>query len=184
MFGPQAVLGPECAKTAFRRNACACQNYNLAHATALCWDVRITKRILFVCLGNICRSPTAEAVFTQISDGAFEVDSAGTADWHHGKPPYGPMQDAALARGIAMDHLRARPFTARDFDDFDLILGMDAQNLSDIEHLRPKGNATPVENFARFANQTEVPDPYYTRDFEGALDLIEQASKALLDQLQ
>lgn len=78
-------------------------------------------KILFVCLGNICRSPTAEAVFRSLATGA-EVDSAGTSGWHIGDPPYGPMQKAAKARGYDMSALRARLFVAEDFERFDLII--------------------------------------------------------------
>lgn len=131
----------------------------------------MSKRILCVCLGNICRSPAAEAVLR--ARGA-DVDSAGTAGWHVGKPPYGPMRDAAQARGLDMTGLAARQFEAADFTRFDLILAMDAQNLADIEALRPEGNATRVALFAG----GDVPDPYYTRDFDGALDLIEAAADA------
>ncbi len=106
----------------------------------------------------------------------FTLDSAGTGGWHVGDPPYGPMQDAAQARGIDLSALRARQFTAADFDAFDLIIAMDAQNKADIERLRPAGHATPVQCLA----DTDVPDPYYTRDFEGALDLIETAARRLL----
>jgi len=146
----------------------------------------MTNRILFVCLGNICRSPSAEAVFSTLAGAAFETDSAGTANYHIGKAPYGPMQEAASARDIQMSHLRARQFTAKDFETFDLILGMDAQNIEDMERLRPQGNQTPVRNFATYATAPHdyVPDPYYTRDFEEALDIIQDASKGLLDQLQ
>ena len=106
----------------------------------------------------------------------LELDSAGTAGWHAGDAPCGPMQDAASARDIDLRNLRARQFVAADFDRFDLIVAMDAQNRSDIEMLRPKGNVTPVRAMA----DTDVPDPYYTRDFEGALDMIESAARRLL----
>ncbi len=106
----------------------------------------------------------------------LELDSAGTAGWHAGDAPYGPMQDAARARDLDLGGLRARQFVAADFNRFDLIVAMDAQNQSDIEKLRPKGNVTPVRTLA----DTDVPDPYYTRDFDGALDMIEGAAKRLL----
>ena len=104
------------------------------------------------------------------------LDSAGTGGWHVGDAPYGPMQEAARARGIDLSDLRARQFSAADFADFDLIVAMDRQNKTDIERLRPAGNATPVRTMA----DSDVPDPYYTRDFDGALDIIETASKRLL----
>ncbi len=92
------------------------------------------------------------------------------------------MQKAASVRGIDLSDLRARLFTAQDFDEFDLIIGMDANNIADIEDLRPSGNTTPVHLLTEFAPQTgadHVPDPYYTRDFDGALDLIEAAVTGL-----
>lgn len=138
-------------------------------------------KILFVCLGNICRSPSAEGVFRGLAP-EVEADSAGTAGWHVGKPPYGPMQDAALARGYDFSDLRARQFSAADFERFDLIIGMDAENIANIEVLRPDGNTTRVHVFTDYApdsGMTEVPDPYYTRDFDGALDLIEACARGL-----
>lgn len=141
----------------------------------------MTTRILFVCLGNICRSPAAEGVFRTLAPEA-QTDSAGTSDWHVGEPPYGPMQAAAKARGYDLGDLRARQFRAGDFDDFDLIIAMDASNLDNIERLRPAGNDTPVRLFTDYAPGTgmdHVPDPYYTRDFDGVLELIEEASEGL-----
>ncbi|QAX29034.1 low molecular weight protein-tyrosine-phosphatase [Leisingera sp. NJS204] len=137
--------------------------------------------ILFVCLGNICRSPAAEGVFRALCPDV-ETDSAGTASYHAGEPPYGPMQVAAQARGLDISDLRARQFRRGDFEDFDLIIAMDASNLENIEALRPVGNETPVRLFTDYAPETgagHVPDPYYTRDFDGCLDLIEAAAKGL-----
>lgn len=138
-------------------------------------------RILFVCLGNICRSPAAEGVFRDLMPEA-ETDSAGTSDWHVGDPPYGPMQAAARARGLDISGLRARQVSSADFSRFDLILAMDARNRADLEALRPPGNRTPVRlltDFAPDSGATHVPDPYYSRDFDGALDLIETAARGL-----
>lgn len=143
-------------------------------------------RVLCVCLGNICRSPTAEAVLRAMAGDRLVVDSAGTGDWHIGKPPYGPAIEAAETGGYDLSSLRARQFHARDFEDFDLILAMDAQNFADIEDIRPPGNVTPVRLFLEFApeaSETDVPDPYFTRNFEQALGLIEQASRGLLATL-
>ena len=142
-------------------------------------------RVLFVCLGNICRSPAAEGVFRAIYPDA-QTDSAGTAGWHVGKPPYGPMQDAACSRGVDLSGLRARQFRASDFEAFDLIIVMDHANKQDVEALRPQGSHTPVKLFTDFASVSgadHVPDPYYTRDFEGALDLIENAAEGLRNHL-
>lgn len=136
-------------------------------------------RLLFVCLGNICRSPAAEGIMRARAP-ELELDSAGTGNWHVGEAPYGPMQAAAQRRGVDLSGLRARQISSADFAAFDLILAMDSQNLSDIEALRPAGDATPV---LRFAGAQDVPDPYYTRDFEGCLDLIEDSADALIRRL-
>lgn len=147
-------------------------------------------RVLFVCLGNICRSPTAEAVFAALADEAdvkVMTDSAGTGDWHVGSMPYGPAIKAAASRGYDLTKLRARQTTPSDFNDFDLIIAMDRSNQQDLEALRPSGSNTPVHLFTRYASAAgtvDVPDPYYTRDFAGALDLIEAASRGLLEDLK
>ncbi|MFT7593521.1 MAG: protein-tyrosine phosphatase [Paracoccaceae bacterium] len=138
-------------------------------------------KILFVCLGNICRSAAAEGVFRALAP-EMQTDSAGTSNWHVGEPPYGAMQQAARARGVDISGLRARQFEPVDFTSFDLILAMDAQNLQDIEALRPPNCPTPVQLFTNYAAKTganHVPDPYYTRDFDGVLDLIETAALGL-----
>jgi len=144
----------------------------------------MTTRILFVCLGNICRSPSAEAICRARIDG-IATDSAGTSGWHVGEPPYGPMIAAADARGIEMRDLRARQFVAQDFDRFDLIIGMDDSNIGNIEALRPAGNETPVRRMTDYAGtgEGEVPDPYYTRDFDGCLDLLERCAEGLAREL-
>ncbi len=145
----------------------------------------MTHRILFVCLGNICRSPAAEGVFRALCP-EMQTDSAGTSDWHVGEPPYGPMQQAARARGIDLSDLRARQVQRADFDRFDLIVVMDADNLRKVEALRPIGCDTPVRLFTDYApgsGADHVPDPYYTRDFDGALDLIDRAANGLKSAL-
>ena len=146
----------------------------------------MTSRILFVCLGNICRSPSAEGVFRAMAPGVH-ADSCGTAAWHLGKPPYGPMQAAAKMRGYDLSDLRARLIETGDFTAFDLMIAMDAQNVSDVEALRPAGNHAPVRGFAAFAPEAgmdHVPDPYYTRDFDAALRLIEEAARGLKRHLR
>ena len=150
----------------------------------------MTTRVLAVCLGNICRSPTAEGVLRDMARDAgvdVQVDSAGTGRWHIGDPPHRPAIRAAGTRGYDLGGLRARQFEIADFDRFDLILAMDRMNLDDIERLRPRGSSTPVRlmlGFARDAETDEVPDPYYTGDFDGAIDLIEAAAQGLIAQLQ
>ncbi len=149
----------------------------------------MSHRILFVCLGNICRSPSAEGVLRAKADGLgvrLEIDSAGTGDWHVGEPPYGPMQAAAKARGYDLSPLRARQVTAQDFHDFDLIIAMDDSNLSNLSRLQPAGARATVALFTDYAPHTgadHVPDPYYTRDFDGCLDLVEHCAEGLLVEL-
>lgn len=142
-------------------------------------------RILFLCLGNICRSPAAEGVFRDLARTAglsVTLDSAGTGGWHAGEPPYGPMLAAARARGHDLTALRARQITRADFSGFDLILAMDSQNLRDAQALCPKGAAARIEMF--LPDGSDVPDPYYTRDFTGCLERIEAGAQALLARLQ
>jgi protein-tyrosine phosphatase len=140
-------------------------------------------RILFVCLGNICRSPAAEGITRSMAAArglALTFDSAGTGNWHAGEPPHPPMVAAARLRGWDLSALRARQIARADFGRFDLILGMDRANLAGIERLRPAGNATPARLFLGAA---EVPDPYHDGSFDAALDLIEAGATRLLDQL-
>jgi protein-tyrosine phosphatase len=140
-------------------------------------------RLLCVCLGNICRSPTAEAVLraTAAARGlSVTVDSAGTGGWHLGEPPHPPAIAAAAKRGYDLTPLRARRFGPGDFDSFDLILAMDRANLAEIERQRPAGMSTPAR---LFLPGREVPDPYYTGDYGAVLDLIEAGAGSLLDQL-
>ena len=140
-------------------------------------------RILCVCLGNICRSPTAEAVLRAKIPGAF-IDSAGTGGWHIGDPPYEPAIAAAAARGYDLSGQRARQVTRADFHDFDLILAMDMNNLTDLHAMAPEATtALRLELFRAPSGGGDVPDPYYTRDFDGALDLIEDAAESWADQL-
>lgn len=150
----------------------------------------MAQRILFVCLGNICRSPSAEAVVAAKAEArglALELDSAGTGDWHLGEPPYGPMQAAGKAAGYDLSGLRARQVEPSDFNDFDLILAMDPENLANLRALAPEGARARVEMFTDYlpgGGAAEVPDPYFTRDFAGTLALVERAAEGLLDALE
>ena len=150
-------------------------------------------RILFVCLGNICRSPTAEGVFRhKLRAAGLEdrvlVDSAGTGDWHVGKAPDSRTRQAAQRRGYDLSALRARQVEVADFQRFDLILAMDQSNLRNLEALRPAGAQADLDLYLRRYELAldEVPDPYYGGDdgFEQVLDLIEQASDALLAEIR
>ena len=151
-------------------------------------------RILFVCLGNICRSPTAEVVFRTVAsrdapDMVLEVDSAGTAGYHVGELPDGRTRQAAARRGYDLSALRARVVEPKDFEYFDLVLAMDRENLRSLERRAPAHTRERLRLFLEFAPQTgisEVPDPYYggPNGFEDVLDLIEAASRGLLEHLR
>lgn len=147
----------------------------------------MTKRILFVCLGNICRSPTAEGVFRNVaSDMDVEIDSAGTGAWHIGEPADGRATQEAAKRGYDLTPLRARQVNRADFEYFDLILAMDLSNLRNLERMRPAGSRATLKLFLEYAPQIaeiEVPDPYYNNQFERVLDMIEAASKGLRAEL-
>lgn len=147
-----------------------------------------------MCLGNICRSPTAEGVFRRLAAEeapglALAVDSAGTGDYHLGEPPDLRSQRAARRRGIDLSGLSARQVRARDFDDFDLILAMDRNNLRDLEKIKPPGSRAQVRLFLDYAGEpdiSEVPDPYEggPEDFERVLDLVTSGSRRLIDRLR
>ncbi|TBV07142.1 low molecular weight protein-tyrosine-phosphatase [Phytopseudomonas dryadis] len=150
-------------------------------------------RVLFVCLGNICRSPTAEAIMRQRlrQAGLAErilVDSAGTGGWHVGKAPDPRTQQAALRRGYDLSALRGRQVSADDFSRFDLLLAMDSSNLSHLQGLRPATASAELDLYLRRYRLAleDVPDPYYggAQGFEQVLDLLEQASDALLSELK
>ena len=146
--------------------------------------------LLFVCMGNICRSPTAEAVMRHRlhQHGLAEritVDSAGTHNYHPGKPPDARTQKHAASRGYDLSALRARQILAADFDRFDLILTMDWDNQALTESICPPAHARKVRRLAEFFQRhsdTVVPDPYYggPDDFERVLDLVEDAAEGLI----
>lgn len=149
-------------------------------------------RVLFVCLGNICRSPTAEGVFRNAVDSRglsqrFEIDSAGTSDWHIGTPPDHRACDAAASRGIHLDNLRARQVCAADMKIFDYLIAMNFDNHTNLQCLAGAKYQHKVHLFLALSptiDREEVPDPYYgEHGFDSVLDLIQQASNELLDYL-
>ena len=148
-------------------------------------------KLLFVCLGNICRSPTAEAVFrVRAADAGLDVviDSAGTGAWHAGEPPDTRAQAAGHARGYSFAGQSARAVVDSDFQEFDLILAMDAKNLKNLMRRAPETAQSKIRLFMDFAPQLsvrEVPDPYYggADGFDQVLDLIETASDGLIAHL-
>ena len=151
-------------------------------------------KILFVCLGNICRSPTAEGVLRMLAareapELAIEVDSAGTAGYHVGEPPDARTRAAAARRGYSLESLRARVVEPGDFERFDLILAMDEENLRVLQRRAPAHAHERLRLFLEFAPQQdvrEVPDPYYggPNGFEEVLDLVEEAARGLLAHLR
>ena len=145
-------------------------------------------RILFVCMGNICRSPTAEGVMRHLLaerglENEIEVESAGTGGWHAGSPPDARSARAAAARGITLEGA-ARQVTRADFEEFDLLVAMDRDNLADLQAIAPPGTEHKVRLL--LADGRDVPDPYYggPHGFENVLDLVEAACEQLLDELR
>ncbi|MDX2143608.1 MAG: low molecular weight protein-tyrosine-phosphatase [Rhodospirillaceae bacterium] len=151
-------------------------------------------RVLFVCTGNICRSPTAEGAFRRAVEAAnlaaaIETDSAGTHGYHIGEPPDARSIKHAGQRGIDIANLRARRVREADFDAFDLILAMDREHLAHLRAMRREHHKAEVRLFLDFHSAErhhDVPDPYYGEapDFEHVLDLVEEASRGLLTALR
>ena len=154
----------------------------------------VRQRVLMVCMGNICRSPTAEGVLRRKLEqaglhAAVEVDSAGTHGWHEGAPPDPRSQEHASRRGYDLSRLRARPVRDADFDSFDLILAMDRDNLSALKDDCPGPHLQKLRLLMEFAPVglgSVVPDPYYgtSRDFDRVLDLVEAACDGVVEYLR
>jgi protein-tyrosine phosphatase len=150
-------------------------------------------RLLFICLGNICRSPMAEGVFHHLAEAEgvrdrFELDSAGLGGWHVGQAPDTRAQAATHRRGIDISGQCARQLSDADFERFDLLLAMDSSNLAELEQLAPRQHRAKVRQFLDFAPKAatrDVPDPFFGggEGFDHALDLIEEASRGLLATL-
>jgi protein-tyrosine phosphatase len=155
-------------------------------------DVKSVKSILFVCMGNICRSPSAEAVFTHKAKAqglSLKIDSAGTLGAHAKEKPDHRAQKVGVERGYSFDGLKARKVKVEDFEAFDLILAMDNDNVKNLKKLAPEHLRHKIFLFLDFAKnheETEVPDPYYggVNGFRFVLDLVEDASDGLLAQLK
>ena len=149
-------------------------------------------RVLFVCLGNICRSPMAEGIFRQVARDRqldVEIDSAGTSNWHIGEPPDTRGQERLLQDGIDISGLRGRQVSGRDFTGFDIIIAMDDDNLMKLRRLAGTERAQKVQKFLDFVPGEEggnVPDPYYggPDGFDHVFDLICRASNGLADHIQ
>jgi len=149
--------------------------------------------VLFVCTGNICRSPTAEAIFCKLvadagMSGTILADSAGTHDYHVGEPPDPRAQEAAAVRGYDLSGLRARRVERADFERFDLIVAMDRGHFALLSRMAKASAAHKLKLMMSYASafkEQDVPDPYYggPRDFERALDMLEDAARGLLSSL-
>jgi len=154
----------------------------------------MNKKILFVCMGNICRSPTAEGVFRHVVErdglsGAIHIDSAGTHAYHIGEPPDARSLAAAAKRGYDLSELRARQVSVEDFVEFDYVLAMDLHNRELLLQRCPAEHRGKVQLFLEFAEGAavrEVPDPYYggAQGFEEVLDLVEDAAEGLLRHIK
>ena len=139
------------------------------------------QKILFVCLGNICRSPAAEGVARVLTTGHV-LDSAGLGDWHTGEAPHRVMQEVAAERGFPIGDLRARQVRPEDFSRFDLIVGMDSQNMEGLKQLQSRhGGSAQLRKLC----SDDVPDPYYggREGFYGSFDMIRQGVEAFLTEL-
>jgi protein-tyrosine phosphatase len=151
-------------------------------------------KVLFVCLGNICRSPTAEGVFCDLVkreglSGKITVDSAGVGKWHVGEPPDRRATATAKLRGIDISLQRARQVDVCDFTRFDYVIAMDQKNYIDLSLICPRGKDARLHKFLQFAPNahiSDVPDPYYGGDsgFDTVLDLVEAASIGLLEDIR
>lgn len=152
-------------------------------------DLSTVKSILFICMGNICRSPSAEAVFRQKAQAlSLTIDSAGVIGSHAREKPDHRAQKAGIARGYSFDKIKARKVTVQDFEKFDLILAMDQQNIKDLIKIAPSNLQYKIQLFLDYAenfNEQEVPDPYYggAKGFQFVLDLVEDASDGLIKRL-
>lgn len=150
--------------------------------------------VVFVCMGNICRSPTAEAVFRHYVESAglsehVLIDSAGTHDYHVGDPPDSRAQRAAIQRGYDMSKLRGRQVGEDDFRRFDYVLAMDRANLAILQRITPPDSDTQARLFLEYSRhhtEREVPDPYYggAGGFEHVLDMVEDAAQGLLEEIR
>jgi protein-tyrosine phosphatase len=150
-------------------------------------------KVLFVCMGNICRSPTAHGVFQALVDkhdlaASIQVESAGTHSYHVGNPPDARSQATARQRGVDLSGLTARRFVSADFTEFDYLLGMDNSNFADMRAIKPEDATARLQLMLEYSQkfiETEVPDPYFGEDgFELVFEMIDDASRGLLQYIR
>ena len=150
-------------------------------------------KVLFVCMGNICRSPTAHGLFQTLVDkhqlgAVIQVDSAGTHSYHIGSPPDSRSQATARQHGVDLSGLRARRFVSADFTHYDYLLGMDQANIADMRAIKPDTATANLQLMLEYSgkfNQVEVPDPYFGDDgFDLVFDMIDDASQGLLQHIR
>jgi len=150
-------------------------------------------KVLFVCMGNICRSPTAHGVFQAMVDEqglgeSIQVESAGTHSYHIGSPPDSRSQATARERGLDLSGLHARRFVSSDFVEFDYLLGMDQGNISDMHAIRPDDASARLQLMLEYSDQfqqREVPDPYFSNEgFDLVFDMVDDASRGLLRHIR
>lgn len=148
--------------------------------------------ILFVCLGNICRSPMAEAIFREkvknegLAD-RIKVDSAGTGDWHIGNPPHEGTREILKAKRISDEGLFARQIKASDLNDYDYIIAMDTENVKNIKKLAGRSSTVKIKRLLDFVDDhllTDVPDPYFTGNFDEVYELINEGCECLLREIK
>ena len=145
-------------------------------------------KVLFICLGNICRSPMAEAYFKNLVNQAgltdkFMIDSAGTSNWNEGKVPHEGTQKKLIENNLSFQGMHSRQITETDFNQFDYIVAMDAQNIIDLENIQKKTTYAKMVKLMDFVGSEsikDIPDPYYTGDFDQTYQLIEAGCQALL----
>ncbi|MGD6817823.1 low molecular weight protein-tyrosine-phosphatase [Metabacillus sp. 113a] len=148
--------------------------------------------VLFVCLGNICRSPMAEAVFREMVkkeglENKITADSAGTGDWHIGKAPHEGTQEILTRSGISFEGLAARQFIKEDLPKFDYIICMDAENLGNVRRMAgysQTGHIGRLLDFVEEAEVLDVPDPYFTGNFDEVYELVSSGCRGLLEEIK